>query len=101
MKTFIKENWFRLMTGTSMLIFSISFLIYATSPSYANLNSKEFIPESNYTIVPVNADGSINIRLSEEQLNEIKPPAIQSVDLNGWNRNGRSIAFYDEGLPVD
>ena len=36
MKNFLKENWFKLMTGTAMLVFSFAFLIYAVSPSYAN-----------------------------------------------------------------
>jgi hypothetical protein len=53
MKTFIKENWFRLMTGTSMLICSIGFLIYATNPSYASLNSKEFIPLDKISSTPM------------------------------------------------
>ena len=36
MKNFLKENWFKLMTGTSMLVFSFAFLMYAVSPTYAN-----------------------------------------------------------------
>ena len=33
---FLKENWYKLMTGTAMLIFACGFFIYAVSPSYAN-----------------------------------------------------------------
>ena len=35
-------------------------------------------------LVPVNKDGSINIKLSEEQLNEIKPP--ETVDVHNFIR---------------
>ena len=76
---FLKENWFKLMTGTSMLVFSFAFLMYAVSPSYANYTKQETPSKSDYALVPVNKDGSINIKISEEQLKEIKPPAIQSV----------------------
>ncbi len=80
MKNFLKENWFKLMTGTSMLVFSFAFLMYAVSPTFAN-SSKETPAKSDYALVPLNKDGSINIKISEEQLNEIKPPAIQSVNI--------------------
>ena len=33
---FLKENWYKLMTGTAMLIFACGFFIYAVGPSYAN-----------------------------------------------------------------
>ena len=76
----LKENWFKLMTGTSMLVFSFAFLMYAVSPSYASYNGNS--PSNNdYALVPVNKDGSINIKISEEQLNEIKPPAVQSINI--------------------
>ena len=81
---FLKENWFKLMTGTSMLVFSFAFLMYAVSPSYANYTKEEMPSKSDYALVPVNEDGSINIKLSEEQLNEIKPPATQDVILAGY-----------------
>jgi len=35
MKTFIKENWYKLMIGSSMFIFSVSALIYSVSPARA------------------------------------------------------------------
>ena len=81
MKNFLKENWFKLMTGTSMLVFSFAFLLYAVSPSYANYTKEETPSKSDYALVPLNKDGSINIKISEEQLNEIKPPASMDVDI--------------------
>lgn len=38
MKNFVKENWYKLMIGSSMFIFSISALIYSVSPAYANVS---------------------------------------------------------------
>ena len=49
MKTFIKENWFRLMTGTSMLVFSFAFLLYVVSPTYASQTSENKTPEEVQT----------------------------------------------------
>jgi len=48
---FLKENWFKLMTGTSMLVFSFAFLMYAVSPSYANeINNNEVSNKSSTAI---------------------------------------------------
>ena len=79
---FLKENWYKLMTGTAMLIFACGFFIYAVSPSYANYTKQETPSKSDYALVPLNKDGSINIKISEEQLNEIKPPALQQVQIS-------------------
>ena len=35
MKTFVKENWYKLIIGSSMFIFSVSTLIYSVSPARA------------------------------------------------------------------
>ena len=83
-----------------MLIFACGFFIYAVSPSYASYNGNS--PSNNdYALVPLNKDGSINIKISEEQLNEIKPPAIQSVNLEqirgvlaGVKANGGKNTLY-------
>jgi len=41
MKNFVKENWYKLMIGCSMFIFSISALIYSVAPARAEGISKE------------------------------------------------------------
>lgn len=41
MKNFVKENWYKLMIGSSMMMASFGFMIYAISPSYANENKTE------------------------------------------------------------
>ena len=37
MKTFLKENWYKLMIGFSLVTFSLSALIYSATPVKANL----------------------------------------------------------------
>ena len=39
----------------------------------ADSNNQKFNVNSNYKLVPTNADGSINVKLSDEQLNKIIP----------------------------
>lgn len=36
MKAFVKENWYKLMIGTSMMMASFGFMVYAISPAYSN-----------------------------------------------------------------
>ena len=56
---FLKENWYKLMTGTAMLIFACGFFIYAVSPSYANQTSEVHKPqmESNDEVFAVVSGG--------------------------------------------
>jgi len=91
MKNFLKENWFKLMTGTSMLVFSFAFLMYAVSPTFAN-SSKETPSKSDYALVPLNKDGSINIKISEEQMSEM----TATQDINIAEVNGYNNVFYKD-----
>ena len=100
MKNFLKENWFKLMTGTSMLVFSFAFLLYAVSPTYANYTKEETPSKSDYALVPLNKDGSINIKISEEQMSEMT--GTQDVILAGWREHtwAGTVEFGNYGLPV-
>ena len=101
MKKFLSENWYKLMTGTSMLVFSFGFLIYAVSPTYANNSNKkekQKVENTNTVNVPVNNDGSVNIKLSDEQIELIKPPAIMDVQLRGINE---STSLHWEAINVN
>ena len=89
---FLKENWFKLMTGTSMLVISFAFLLYAVSPSYANYNGNS--PSNNdYALVPLNKDGSIDIKISEEQMSEM----TATQDINIAEIKGGSLNAYYMG----
>jgi hypothetical protein len=80
-----------------MLIFACGFFIYAVGPSYASYNGSS--PSNNdYALVPLNKDGSINIKISEEQLNEIKSPALQSVNIHSIGNYTASDAWPRKGL---
>ena len=80
MKNFVKENWYKLMIGSSLFIFSVGFFINSVSPVYSsntdkNNNSLKVLPNNQKVIqVPVNEDGSVNVKLSEEQMKEIREP---------------------------
>ena len=60
MKNFVKENWYKLMVGSSMMMASFGFMIYAISPAYSSNNdNKVEIPLSQNTISPVGSNGVI------------------------------------------
>ena len=58
MKNFVKENWYKLMVGSSMMMASFGFMIYAISPAYSNNNeNKVEIPSSQNITSPVGSNG--------------------------------------------
>jgi hypothetical protein len=91
MKNFVKENWYKLMIGSSLFIFSVGFFINSVSPVYSsnsdkNNNSLKVLPNNQKVIqVPVNEDGSVNVKLSEEQMKELKskPNGVSHGDVYG------------------
>ena len=73
MKKFVSENWYKLMIGSSLLMASFGFMVHSVSPAMADDNNQKFNVNSNYKLVPTNVDGSINVKLSDEQLDKIIP----------------------------
>ena len=73
MKKFVSENWYKMMIGSSLLMASFGFMVHSVSPAMADDNNQKFNVNSNYKLVPTNADGSINVKLSNEQLDKIIP----------------------------
>ena len=73
MKKFVSENWYKLMIGSSLLMASFGFMVHSVSPAMADDRNQKLNLNSNYRFVPTNADGSINVKLSDEQLNKIIP----------------------------
>ena len=87
MKKFVSENWYKLMIGSSLLMASFGFMVYSVSPAMADDNNQKFNVNSNYKLVPTNSDGSINVKLSDEQLNKIIPKnADGSINIK-WASN--------------
>lgn len=73
MKKFVSENWHKMMIGLSLLMASFVFILHSVSPAMADVNNQKLNVNSNYKMVPTNADGSINVKLSDEQLSKIIP----------------------------
>lgn len=60
MKTFLKDNWYKLMIGSSMMMASFGFMIYAISPAYSNNNDhKVEIQTPQSSNAPVGTNGVI------------------------------------------
>ena len=57
MKNFVKENWYKLMVGSSMLMASFGFMIYAISPVYSNSDKEK--TEIKNTGIPNSSNGVI------------------------------------------
>ena len=73
MKKFVSENWYKLMIGSSLLMASFGFMVHSVSPAMADNGKDKVNLNSNYKLVQTNADGSINVKLSDEQLDKIIP----------------------------
>ena len=73
MKKFVSENWYKMMIGSSLLMASFGFMVHSVSPAMADEINQKFNVSSNYKLVPTNSDGSINVKLSDEQIDKIIP----------------------------
>lgn len=47
MKSFLSNNWYKLMVASSLFIFSIGFFIHAVSPAYANTENTKVTTITN------------------------------------------------------
>ena len=99
MKKFVSENWYKLMIGSSLLMASFGFMVHSVSPAMADDNSQKLNVNSNYKLVPTNADGSINVKLSDEQMKKLSPTGIQQVDIVAVGGDGTG-SFREGLLPV-
>jgi hypothetical protein len=60
MKNFVKENWYKLMVGSSMMMASFGFMIYAISPAYSNSNDHKVEIQTPQTpSAPVGTNGVV------------------------------------------
>ena len=90
------------MIGSSMMMASFGFMIYAISPAYSNSDKEKTtlkeLPNNQKVIqVPVNSDGSVNVKLSEEQMKELKskPNGVSPGDVYGCGSG-----IYEWSQPV-
>lgn len=90
------------MLGPSMLMASFGFMMYAINPSFANQDTENTNSKKSI-LIPINNDGSITVKLNEEQIAELKPVPIQKVVISGWTWKHNTSNIYgvgDEPLPV-
>ena len=80
MKKFAKENWYKLMIGSSMMMTSFGFMIYAISPSYANnnLNKQKIAPNDEYFIYLVDNKNQVWYH-------------GKGQDKSQWDKTGRTL----------
>jgi hypothetical protein len=104
MKNFVKENWYKLMIGSSMMMASFGFMIYAISPAYSNnVNVSAIKNDSSVqkvVQVPVNEDGSINVTLSSEQINELKSAPLDNIGGYYFIGTGNGIYYTSNSMPT-
>lgn len=125
MKKFITENWYKLMIGSSLMMASFGFMMHSVSPARAYAYNSQGNQDSSCCRILTNPDGSINVKLSEEQLNKIIPKnedgsinvklsdkpvkvlatpvgVTQVVIVDGWSQNSARGAYVTNGkLQVD
>ena len=105
MKNFVKENWYNLMVGSSLFIFSVGFFINSVSPAYSSNtdktnNSLKVLPNNQKVIqIPVNEDGSVNVKLSEEQMKELKSKPMDRIGDRYYIGTGNGIYYTDNNNP--
>lgn len=98
MKTFLLNNWYKLILSCSFFFLSLSLFIFSISSTRASsYNNKMEIGFGSKDKIEVNiANEQIElilktilqdrvIKIDERQFNELKPKAIQSVDIKKLN----------------
>lgn len=80
------------MVASSMVMASFGFMMYSLNVAIAG----QALDSRNTTVphIPINADGSITVKLTTEQLTKIAAPAIQNINLELIN--GRPVSSTDE-----
>ncbi len=104
MKNFVKENWYKLMIGSSMMMASFGFMIYAVSPAYSNsekteINNRAISNNQKVIQVPINEDGSVNVKLSEEQMKELKSKPMDNIGGKYYIGTGNGIYYTTNSNP--
>ena len=104
MKKFVSENWYKMMIGSSLLMASFGFMVHSVSPAMADDNNQKLNVNSNYKLVPTNADGSINVKLSDEQIKELAKnfsSEVVDVAIVGYRARPGTALITSGGIPVE
>jgi hypothetical protein len=115
MKNFIKENWYKLMIGSSMMMASFGFMIYTISPAYSNSEKeKTEIKNTGISNSPVGTnvwndgtyayfvDGGYVYCCNKDKVGQFFGWLNSSNKWNGtsWGWTGSSGTFYEEGRKI-
>ncbi len=95
------------MIGSSLFIFSVGFFVNSVSPAYSNPNEgKNYFPltikssDQKVIQVPVNEDGSVNVRLSDEQMEELKSKPLDKIGSYYFIGTGNGIYYTTSSSPT-
>lgn len=83
---------------------SFGFMVHSVSPAMADNGKENFNLNSNYRLVPTNADGSINVKLSNEQIKELAKnfsSEVVDVAIVGYRARPGSPLITSGGIPVE
>lgn len=86
------KNIFLAIIAFNLTFISITQLDLFSSNAYANENKN--ISELNYAMVPINADGSITIKISDLQLEDLKNTLQNDISVDLREIGGHDIAFW-------
>lgn len=87
MKKIIKENWYKLMIGSSMLMASFGLMVHSISPAFGDNTNKRW--GSNYKLIPTNPDGSINVKFSPTETMQIDLRKVGGVPIATWGKTDK------------
>lgn len=87
MKNFVKENWYKLMVGSSMMMASFGFMMYAISPVYSN---SEFEKSEMKNEVKLKAPVGTNGVIVDDYAYFVDGGYVYSID-------SRSISYFARG----
>ncbi len=97
MKNFIKENWYKLMIGSSLLMASFGFMVHSVSPVHAESQANSFHnSNSGYN------EGEWVYFIANTYMHKIKKGSFKGVfddcdylsKPNSFNYSKNSVAFY-------
>ena len=86
----MKENWYKLMVGSSMMMASFGFMMYAISPAYSSNNDNRVeITTGQNTTSPVGSNGVI----VDDNVYFVSGNYLYSIpkgDISAWIRNQKT-----------
>jgi len=93
MKNFVKENWYKLMVGSSMMMASFGFMIYAISPAYSNSDKEK--TEIKNTEIP-NAPVGTNSFQDDEYIYFVDGGYIYQFENYAYSSNSTPKIFFKD-----